>query len=199
MWTYTALVVVLAPVFAAQYGITNFLWFSNIGLLGTLAGIWLRSRLVVSMMAVAVVVPELGWNALFFGRLLAGLDVFGLLDYIFDPGIPLWARLLSLYHVPLPFALAWLVWCGGYDRRALAYQTLLAWIVLGLSLAVSEPWQNINLVYGPIDAGGDPMVRPPVPMLALMVALPAMIYWPTDRLLRRLAQARRGGSRTGDS
>jgi hypothetical protein len=182
--TYTVLVVALAPVFAYEYGLRNFLWFSNVALLTTLLAIWLRSRLLISMMTVAVVVPEIGWNLAFWGRLLFGLPEFGLVDYMFDPGIPLWARVMSLYHVPLPFVLLWLVWRCGYDARALYWQTVAAWVILALSLLLGTPRENINFVHGPLDAWSQPVVPPPGFLLLLMVALPLLVYWPTHAVLR---------------
>lgn len=182
---YTVLVAVLAPVFALEYGLTNYLWFSNIALFGALAAIWLDSRLLASMMAVSVTLLEIGWNIAFFGRLLFGLDFFGLVGYMFDERIPLWARLLSLYHVPLPFLLVWLVWKGGYDRRALRWQTVLAWVVLLLSFAITSPWENINLVYGLLDERGQPLLPPPYPLLILMVGLPLVVYLPTHLVFKR--------------
>jgi hypothetical protein len=187
---YAAMLLVLAPIFALEYGLTNFLWFSNVALVGTLVAIWLRSRLLLGMMAVAVVLLEIGWNVAFWGRLLFGMEDFGAVGYMFDERIPLWARLFSLYHVPLPVVLLWLVWRCGYDPRALRWQTALAWVVLPLSLVVSEPWENINLVHGPIDATGEPLLDQPVPLLLLMLALPLLVYWPTHAVLKRISARR---------
>jgi hypothetical protein len=191
-YTYGALVVGLVPVYVLHHGVANFLWFSNIALLATLVGIWRQSRLLISMMAVGVLLPEVGWNLLLFGRLLFGWQGFGALDYMFDERIALWVRLLSLYHVPLPGLLFWLMWRDGYDPRALRFQILLAWVVLPVSYAVSTPWQNINLVYGPLDADGLPMLAPPIALFVVMVVLPTLIYWPTHALLRQITERRAG-------
>ncbi|HEV8291918.1 MAG TPA: hypothetical protein VGP94_08330, partial [Tepidisphaeraceae bacterium] len=67
---YTMFVCALIPVYWMQYGAKNFLWFSDIALLGALAALWLEDSLLASMMAVAVVVPELAWNVDFFWRLI---------------------------------------------------------------------------------------------------------------------------------
>jgi hypothetical protein len=187
---YTVLVCSLAPLFAWEYGFSNFLWFSNIILIGTLIGVWTRSRLLLGMMALAGILPEIGWNVAFWGRLLFELEFFGLVDYMFSQRIPLWARVLSLYHVPLPFVLLWIIWRVGYDRRALAWQTLLAWVVLPVSFVVADPFENINMVYGLVDQWGRPHVDPPLPVFGLMVGLPLLIYWPTHALLIRLAARR---------
>jgi hypothetical protein len=42
----------------------------------------------------------------------------------FDPNVPLFVRLLSLFHV------LWAIWRLGYDRRGWLYQTLTAWVVV---------------------------------------------------------------------
>ena len=197
---YTVLVCTLAPVFVWEYGFSNFLWFSNIILIATLVGIWLRSRLLISMMALAGILPELGWNIAFWGGLLFDLEFFGLVSYMFDERIPLWTRALSLYHVPLPFLLVWMVWRIGYDRRALVWQTLLAWVVLLVSFVVTDPFVNINLVYGLVDAQGRPHLAPPLTLLALMAGVPLIIYWPTHAFLDRFsARSTRGGASGGNS
>ena len=45
---YTAFMAVLIPVYAYYYGPANFLYFCDVALLLTLAGIWLDNRLLVS-------------------------------------------------------------------------------------------------------------------------------------------------------
>lgn len=184
---YTVVVAVLVPAYTIEYGVVNFLWFSNIALLGALAAIWIGSRLLVSMMAVAVLLPEMAWNGLFWSRLLVGWEGLGLVDYMFDPAIPLGVRLLSLYHVPLPFLLLWLVWAWGYDPRALRWQTALAWVVLVVTFLVTSPPTNVNLVHGPLDPQGAPVLPSPIPLLLLMVGLPLAVYLPTHAILGRFA------------
>ena len=181
---YTMLVVVLMPVFVWEYGLANFLWFSNIALLGTLAAVWLNSRRLLSMMALAAILPDTGWNIAFFARLLFDFEMFGVVGYMFDERIPLWARAVSLYHIPLPFLLVWLVWRRGYDPRAVYWQTGLAILVLILSYLVSEPYQNINMVYGPLDERLQPVIPPPSALFILMVMLPLVVYLPTHAVLK---------------
>lgn len=49
---------------------------------------------------------------------------------MFDPNVPLFIRLLSLFHVATPPLLLWAIWRLGYDRRGWLYQTLTAWVVV---------------------------------------------------------------------
>ena len=63
---------------------------------------------------------------------------------MFDRKIPLWIRLLSLFHVWLPWLLLWLVLQNGYDPRALAVQTVVWWVVVTACYFISTPEENIR-------------------------------------------------------
>ena len=181
---YTLFVCILAPVYWLEYGPQNFLWFSDIALLTTVAALWLESPLLASMMTVAVALPELAWNVDFFGRLLTGHHVLDLSRYMFDAQIPRYLRALSLFHVVLPVLLVWMTHRLGYDRRAGAAQTLLALIVLPLTYWITDPAENINWVHGP---GSTPQTwLPPSVYLAMLMAFfPSVVYLPTHILLLR--------------
>ncbi len=181
---YTLFLLVLVPVYWAQYGPKNFLWFSDIALLATGAALWLESPLLASMMALAVLLPELAWNADFFGRLLTGHRLFGMSAYMFDPAPPRYLRALSLFHVPLPVGLVWLVHRLGYDRRAFMLQCLLALIVLPVTYWVTGPAENVNWVHG---LGSQQRWMPPWVYLALLtVSFWLVLYLPPHLALRAL-------------
>ena len=93
--SFTLFVCLLVPVYWAQYGPGNFLWFSDIALLLTVPALWLESALLASMSSLAVVVLEAVWIVDFFVRLIAGVSVTGLSKYMFDPKIALPIRALS--------------------------------------------------------------------------------------------------------
>ena len=179
---YTLMVATIVPVYLAHYGLANFLWFSDIALIVTGIALWEESRLLASMMAVGVLLPEVLWNLSFFARLLAGVRVSALADYMFDGKIPLWIRSLSLFHIPLPAVLLWMLYTLGYDPRALPAQTALAWVILPLTYAVTDPRENINWVFGP---GARPQRRlnPRVYLALVLVLFPLIVYVPTHVLL----------------
>lgn len=183
--SYTAFVAITVIVYAKKYGPGNFLWFSDIALIATVPALWLESQLLASMMAVGILLPELVWNVDFLVRLLTGIRLSGLTDYMFDPKKPLYLRALSLFHVFLPVLLLWLVDQLGYTSAAWAGQTALAWVVLPLTYALTAPEEDVNWVYGP---GGNPQQR--LPRLAylglVMVAFPVLVYWPTHQILEWL-------------
>lgn len=175
----------LAPVYLRQYGAVNFLWFSDIALFVALVALWFESGLLASMMAIAVVVLEVAWNIDFFVRLVTGANLIGLSDYMFDAKINLAIRALSLFHLILPPLLIWMVYRLGYDSRALAAQTILAWIVLPLCRLLSTPTENVNWVYG---FGGKPQTLLPAPLYIalLMAGFPLLIYVPSHFLLKKM-------------
>jgi hypothetical protein len=182
---YTLFLCVLVPVYWVHWGPRNFLWFSDIALLTTAVALWLESALLASMMALAIALPELAWNADFFGRLVSGRHVLGLSAYMFDARKPLFLRALSLFHVALPIVLLWMVHRLGYDRRAWALQTLVALVVLPVTYALTDPDDNVNWVYGP---GSRPqtLVGPRAYLALVMVLFPVVIYLPTHLLLSAL-------------
>jgi len=182
---YTLFVCLLVPSYWRQYGPANFLWFSDIALLVLVPALWLENALLVSMMAVAIIFFEAIWNIDFFTRLATGKSLIGLSAYMFDPKIPLFIRLLSLFHIALPLLLLWTLHRLGYDRRAFVAQTILAVVVLPLSYLVSNPRENVNWVYG---FGEHPQSTLPagVFLLLVMVIYPIVVYLPTHLLFAKM-------------
>lgn len=183
---YTLFLCVLVPVYWIHWGPRNFLWFSDIALLATAIALWLESALLASMMTLAIALPELAWNADFFGRLVTGRHILGLSDYMFDGRKPLFLRALSLFHIVLPALLLWAVHRLGYEPRALAFQTVAALVILPVTYALTDPADNINWVYGP---GRKPQTwtSPRAYLALIMLFFPVVIYLPTHLLLSALS------------
>lgn len=182
---YTLFVCVTVAVYAVKYPFANFLWFSDVALLGMVPALWLESSLLASMMALAVLVPDVLWNASFFVQLVRGRGIPGLTDYMFDPANPRYVRAFSLFHVFMPVLLVWMIMRLGYSPQALLAQTLLSGIVLTLTFRLTDPKLNVNWVFG---LGGKPQKRfpPLVYLVLLMVGFPVLVYLPTHLLLRWL-------------
>src|SRR5918992_2411056 len=189
LWTkiaYTIFLAVIVPAYWVKNGLANFLWFSDIALLVTGPALWLESSLLASAMALGVFVPESIWNVSYFGRLLTGARVTSLADYMFDARKSRLMRGLSLLlHVVMPVTLLWMLARLGYDSRAFVVQTALAWVVLPVTYAVTDPGKNINWVFG---FGHPPRRRfsPKVHLLMLMLGFPLLVYLPTHLLLGAL-------------
>jgi hypothetical protein len=137
------------------------------------------------MAAVGVLALEIAWTV----DVTTGGGM-GLAAYMFDPEKPLYLRALSLFHPALPPTLLWLLHRFGYDPRSFARQTALTLVLLPATWLLTTPEENVNWVYGP---GAKPQhLLPPLAYLALeMIALPALVFWPTHLVLKRLFAARR--------
>jgi hypothetical protein len=181
---YTVIVLITVAVYVFKYPLGNFLWFSDIALIAIAIALWLESALIVSMMAVGTLLPELLWNVSFFGQLVTGRHVSGLTDYMFDAHRPRYVRALSFFHVILPALTLWLIARLGYDARALAAQTVLAWVVLVLSYSLTDPRNNVNWVFG-LAAKPQRRIPPLIYLGLLMAGFPLVIHLPTHLLLQR--------------
>jgi hypothetical protein len=181
---YTAFVLLVVVIWRRNYGWRNFLWFSDIAFIGAVPALWLESSALASVLAVAVLAPEILWNVDFLGRVLLRRRITGLTDYMFEPERPRLLRGLSLFHVPLPLVLLWMVNEYGYDARAgLVGAVVLAAIVLPWSRWVSPPDKNINWTYG---LGSAPTQLAPATYLALLYAgFVVLVFIPTHLLLQK--------------
>ncbi len=190
---FTAFMAVLVPVYWANYGPTNFLYFCDVALFLTLAAVWTESALLASMAAVGIVLPQLVW-VVDFAAGLAGVKLLGMTAYMFDAKRSLFLRGLSLFHGWLPFLLLFLVKRLGYDKRALPAWWALAWALLVFCYAAMPgPMPNatipvnINYVHGMSDDAAQTWMPPLAWLATLMVGLPALLYWPTHVALKRFA------------
>ena len=82
------------------------------------------------------------------GAFSTGSHIVGGTEYMFDPNVPLFIRLLSLFHVATPPLLLWAIWRLGYDRRGWRYQTLTAWVVVPVNY-FWRPQFDVNWARGP--------------------------------------------------
>jgi hypothetical protein len=198
---YTAFVAVLVPVYWINYGPLNFLYFCDVALLVTLVGLWLESPLLISMQAVGIVFPQMLW----IGDVICGLVGFfplGLTKYMFDEKLPLFLRLLSLFHGWLPLLLLWLVWRMGYVREAFRWQVLLGWVLLTVCYLWTPPPPapadnpsaacNINYVFAfPWDESKPQEAMPSLAWFAiLLVFFPVCVFLPAHLALIWLNQLR---------
>jgi len=194
---YSAFLAVLVPFYWVTYTPWNFLYFCDVALLITLVGLWTESRLLLSMAAVGISIPQILWLADFatLGHIV------GMTSYMFNPEIPLFARGLSLFHGWLPILLWVCVWKLGYEPQAYVPQAVLSWLVLLASyfLAPAPPAPadnpnaavNLNYVHGLKD--DKPQTNmPPLAWLGMMMLIhPVGLYLPTHFALRKLFPVRR--------
>ena len=191
---FTLFMAVLVPVYWANYGPTNFLYFCDAALFLTLYAVWTESSLVASMAAVGILLPQFFWCVDFVCE-VAGWHLSGMTRYMFDPHRSLFLRGLSFFHGWLPFLLLFLVLRLGYDRRALKLWTALAWALClvsffflppaGAVLASPKLPRNINYVFGFSEAKPQTWMPAGLYLLSWMLALAGLLFVPTHLLLRR--------------
>jgi hypothetical protein len=184
---YTFFLAVLIPVYWIYLGSQNFLWGCDIALGMTLYALWRRSSLLASMAVLVTLIPDGLWLIDFAVQLISGRDVLGLgmTAYMFDKNIPIFVLALSGFHLFLAPLLLWMIYHTGYDRRALYWQTGIAWLVLPLSYLFTDPERNINWVHG---LGNLPPTWMPAPLFVavIMILVPVFIFSPTHLFMRRL-------------
>ena len=198
-WAYTAFMLVLVPVYWVNYGPANFVYFCDAALFLTLFAVWTDIALLASMSAVGILVPQFFWCIDFGGELL-GFHLSGMTSYMFDAHSSLFLRGLSLFHGWLPFLLCYLVFCLGYDRRALKAWTglacglcLVAFFLLppaGATLADPKLPRNVNYVFGLDDAHPQMWMPPGLYLVVWILALFTLAYVPTHFVLTKLTAAR---------
>jgi hypothetical protein len=183
----TLFAAVTFPSYYAYYGFAHaFLWFSDIALLLTCIALWRESPLLASTQAVGVVLIELTYTLDFAVRLTTGTFLTGLSVYFFQgEDSPFWVRSLSLFHIPLPFLLLWLLWKLGYDRRAWWVQTALAWVLLPVCYFFTNSADNVNWVFGPRGTGWDWMPEWGW-LVLLMIGFPLLVYLPSHAVFRKV-------------
>ncbi|HVL79843.1 MAG TPA: hypothetical protein VM346_11245 [Sphingomicrobium sp.] len=179
---FTAMTLLIIPVYWVEYGPGNFLWFSDIALFAVAIAMWTGQRMLFSMIALGVLPLELVWtiDILTLGNLI------GLAAYMFDDSYPLWLRALSLFHIPLLGVLIWSLLAQGYEPRAFWPQVFLGFTVLPLTRLLTGEEENVNWVYG-LGPEAAQIIPDPWYLPAFMIALLVGVYVPTHLLLKRLA------------
>ncbi|HSH94928.1 MAG TPA: hypothetical protein VK968_12335, partial [Roseimicrobium sp.] len=191
----TLFLAVLIPVYWHSYGIRNFLWFCDAALILAVAGMWLESPILISACAVGILVPQCLW-LLDFGAKLLGMHLLGLTDYMFDPGLPLLSRALSLFHGWFPVLLIWLLLRVGYHTLALPVWSCIAAMLLlagylfappaGAVLADPNSALNLNYAYGFNDRQPQILFNPHLYVFLWYGALWFLAFLPAHLVLRKL-------------
>ena len=192
---YTAILCVLDPYYWHAYGPTNFLYFCDQALFCTLIALWTEKSLWASMATVGILMPQILWMVDFLAGCV-GVRLTGMTDDMFNENLSLFTRGLSFFHFWLPLLLVWIVVRLGYDRRAWAAWTALAWGLLLICYFVMPPPPvpsnnpnqpvNINYVYGMSDQAAQTWMPPLAWLSLLLFGMPMCIFLPTHLALRYL-------------
>jgi len=178
---WTLWVLVWIPVYWRHYGLQNFLYFCDLGNLFLVAGLWLESSLIFSWQATGLLVFQTLYIVDLAGAVLTGSHIIGGTEYLFDPYVPLYVRLLSLFHIVMPPLLLWALHRVAYDARGWKYQTLTAWIVVPINY-FWRPQYDVNWARGPWFREQH-AVPGWIYLVAYLLIVPLAVYWPTHLLL----------------
>jgi hypothetical protein len=178
---WTVWLIAWIPFYWRQYGLQNFLFFCDIANLLIGLGLWLESRLVFSWQACGVLLFQTLYTVDLAGTWLSGHHIIGGTEYMFDAGVPLVVRLLSLFHVVTPPLLLWAIYRLGYDARGWKLQTLTAWIVVPINY-FWRPEHDVNWARG-LFFHEQHVVPGRIYLLAYLVVAPLLIYFPTHLFL----------------
>ena len=193
---WTAWIVIWAPVYSRQYGAQNFLFYCDIGNVLITVALWLENRLLFSWQTVGLLVFQTLFTIDLVGAAISGRHALGGTEYMFDPKIPLVIRLLGLYHVVVPPLLLWAVYKLGYDRRGWILQTLTIWVLVPINF-FWRPQYNVNWARG---LGHEQHLVPAwLYLLAYLIVVPLVIYWPTHVALQRWIRGMRSSSNSQQS
>jgi hypothetical protein len=166
------------------WGPANFLHLCDIAVILTCIGLYTNNALLISSQAVSSVLIDIVWSLDVAARLFFGRHLIGGTEYLLDVTTPLWARLLSLFHIILPVILLWTLSRLGYDRRGWKLQSAILLPVLIASRFVT-PVQNLNF------AVKDPFLHrsygpAPTHLAITFLFLVFGVYFPTHLLFVRL-------------
>jgi hypothetical protein len=190
---WTVWLVIWAPVYWRRYGAQNFLFFCDIGNLLIGVGLWLESPLIFSWVACGLLLFQSLYIVDLAGAFLTGRHLVGGTEYMFDPGLSLWIRLLSLFHLATPPLLLWAIWRLGYDERGWKLQTLTAWIVVPINY-FWRPEFDVNWARGLFFHEQDWMPGWAY-LLVYLIAVPLGVYFPTHLFLKWITGRWRVSSR----
>jgi hypothetical protein len=145
-WVALAWLIVWIPAYWHAWGWLNFLHLCDIAVILSCLGILFGNRLLISSQMLATAVPgaiwclDAGWRVFFHHNLIGGTE------YLWDATVPMWVRMLSLFHIALPILLVALCARVGYDRRALILQSGITFVLLVISRWMGAA-ANLNYIF----------------------------------------------------
>jgi len=188
-WLALIFLAIWLTIYLKYWGPTTFLFLCDIAVILTCIGIFTANALLLSSQAVSSLVIDTVWLLDILSKLIFNRHIVGGTEYFFDPSYPLWVRLISTFHVAMPFVLIGALRRTGYDYRALRLQFLIATVAM-IASRFASPYKNINFVFA------DPLLHKqwgPVPLhvVCMLLGLTLVIYVPTHFALLRILPAKR--------
>jgi hypothetical protein len=144
--SYYAFMAFMFPVYITHYPLINFVNLCQVHLFLVLAGFLTDKHIFISMSALGIIILQLFWCLDFICETM-GINFIGGTKYMYNSDMPLYVRILSLYHGWFPFFLIYLINHIGYNKRALYPQLILSNSVCILSYYNNYLYiNNINMM-----------------------------------------------------
>jgi hypothetical protein len=186
---------------AKSYPYPHFLWMCYLGNVVVGLALWTENRLLFSWQCCSLFFVDCFWTfdvvaqAISFYSAKWGHEIFHYkamfgTGYMFDPDIDDFRKIISLFHMLMPFLFGWGLLRFGYDRRAIWLQLatcailypLTYWISLSFGNLEENKIDNINWVFGLF--GKQQHTIPELQMLFVALMLyPIVMYIPANFLL----------------
>lgn len=140
----------------ARYGIDQgfYWWFCNLALIGMALGLvfkhrgWLTGFLSISCFT------QIFWLIDNQYRVFTGENLFGLVEFMYQPGLPLDEFILSHYHYfTIPVALIALIFLPQKKSNTLLLITIFNPLIFGVSYFFFPSTQNVNCIHEPCFPG----------------------------------------------
>jgi hypothetical protein len=179
---WSACIALWIPIYWRQYGPENFLWFCDLGNLIVTVALWTESPLLFSMQACGLLIFQTLFCIDLAGALATAHHLIGGTEYMFDPHLPVFVRLLSLFHLVMPPLLIWAIWRLGYHSRGWIAQTVLTWVVCPICY-FWHPERDVNWVRG-WGFHAQSALPGVMYLLAYLVIVPLVVYYPTHLVLK---------------
>ena len=144
--TYYAFMAFMIPVYATHYSLINFTSICQIHLFLILVSFLTENHVLISMSALALLILQLLW-CVDFMCVTMGIHFVGGTKYMYNSDIPLYVRIISLYHGWIPFFLLYLIKKVGYDQRAVFYEFILYNMIALFSYYHIDAYnENMNMI-----------------------------------------------------
>jgi hypothetical protein len=169
------------PIYWKQYGAQNFLYFCDLGNVLIAVALWMESSLIFSWQACGLLIFQTLYTIDLLFAVVTGRHFLGATEFMFDSRVPLFVRMLSLFHIVTPPLLLWAIWRLGYDTRGWKLQTLATWVVVPINF-FWRPQYDVNWARGPFFREQH-LVPEFLYLAAYLVLVPLVVYWPTHLAL----------------
>lgn len=135
-----------------RYGVDQgfYWWFCNLALIGTAFGLLTKHRGWLTGFLSIACFTQVFWVIDNQYRIFFGENLFGLVEFMYQPGLPIDEFILSHYHYfTIPIAIVALIYLPKQRSNSLKLILIFNPLIFGISYFVFPPVQNVNCIHEP--------------------------------------------------